>query len=177
MIHPINVRLQRSELAQAKQAAALRYQLNRGSGIEDKLVDTGRAGSEADLPGLKAEMAVAKLLDAPFDASTQGVDSGCDLFIECGDQEIGVQVKSTHSRNARYMLGPPHAKSNWDVSVFVRPTEDESVVEVYGWIPLGDYKEKLQDLELGHGPTKGVSIDDLRSMEELWRFINVKRSS
>jgi hypothetical protein len=177
MIQPIKVKLRRSELAQAEQAAVLRYLNNRSWGVEDKLIDTGRAGSEAELPGIKAEIAAAKLLNAPYDASTQGTDSGCDLFIDCGDIELGVQVKSTHHTNAKYMLGTPHAKWHWDVSVFVRPTEDESVVEVYGWIPLGEYKEKLQDLELGHGPTKGVSIDDLRSMEELWRFINVKRSS
>lgn len=177
MINPINVKLTQAEIAKARQASALRYQMNRVSGIEDKLVDTARHGSEADLPGIKAEMAVSKLLELPFDPWALGVDSGCDLFIDCGDSEVGVQVKSTHSKNAKYMLGPPGAKSNWDVAVFVRPTIKDALVEVYGWITASDYKEKLQELDLGHGPTKGVSINEMRSMEELWRFINVKRSS
>lgn len=176
MTHPINVRLTRSELAKAEQASALRYQLARASGVEDKLIDTSRSGKDADLPGLKAEIAVAKLLDADFDPSTLGIDNGCDLYVPCGDTEVGVQVKSTQHAKAQWLLGTPHAKSNWEVSVFVRPTDDDSVMQVYGWIGSKGYEEKLQEVDLGHGPGKGVHIDDLLPIEELWRFINVKRS-
>jgi hypothetical protein len=177
MIHPINVRLVKSEVARVEQAAALRYQLARASGVEDKLIDTSRGGEEADLPGLKAEVAVAKLMDAEFNATTLGLDNGCDLYLQCGAKEVGVQVKSTHHIGGKWLLGTPHAKHNWDVAVFVRPTDKDSVMQVYGWIRKADYEEKLEKVDLGHGPGDGVSIDHLRSMEELWREINEKRSS
>lgn len=176
MIHPINVKLTRSELARAEQAAALRYQLARAAGVEDKLIDTSRSGKDTDLPGLKAEIAVAKLLDIQFDASALGIDNGCDLYAMCGADEVGLQVKSTQHINAKWLLGTPHAKANWDVSVFVRPTDLDSVMQVYGWIGINEYEEKLQEVDLGHGPGKGVHIDDLRGMEELWRVINERRS-
>ena len=173
----IKVRLSKSDIAKAEQASALRYQLARSAGVKDRLVDTSRSGKSADLPGLKAEIAVAKLMGADFDPSVLGIDSGCDLYIACGPTEVGIQVKSTHHKSAEWLLGTPHAKANWDVSVFVRPTNEDAVMEVSGWISAKEYEEKLQTIDLGHGPGTGVHIDDLRPMEELWRSINVKRSS
>ena len=176
MIHPINVKLARSELDRVKQNAALRYQLARAGAIKDRLVDTSRSGKDADEPGLKAEIAVAKLLDINFNDSAMGIDPGSDLYVMCGVDEVALQVKTTHHINAQWCLMTDHGKDNWDVLVFVRPTELDSVMQVYGWIGINEYEEKLQEVDLGHGLGKGVHIDDLRGMEELWRVINEKRS-
>jgi hypothetical protein len=116
-------------------------------------------------------------MEIKFNDSAMGIDPGSDLYARCGTDEVALQVKSTHHVNAQWCLLTPHGKENWDVLVFVRPTDDESVMQVYGWIGSNGYKEKLKEVDLGHGPGKGVHIDDLRGMEELWRVINVKRSS
>ena len=167
--HPIRVRLSRSDMGKAEQASAFRYQLARAAGVQDRLIDTSRAGSTADLPGIKAEIAVAKLLDIPFNINDMGIDNGCDLYMKVGAKEIGLQVKSTHHKEAKWLLGTPHAKANWDLSVFVRPTDDDEVMEVYGWIGADNYQARVQSVDLGHGTHKGVNIQFLSDMECLWR--------
>lgn len=173
--NPINVRLSRSDLGRAEQASALRYQLARASGIEDKLIDTSRAGKDADLPGLKAEIAVAKLLGIDFNINDMGIDNGCDLYMRVGAKEIALQVKSTHHSSAEWLLGTPHAKANWDLSVFVRPTTEPEVMQVYGWIGIDKYQAKIQSVDLGHGTHKGVHIQSLNDMESLWRLMMIRQ--
>ena len=175
--YPIDVRLSRSDLAKADQASALRYQLARAAGVQDRLIDTSRGGDSADLPGIKAEIAVAKLLGADFDPSTLGIDNGCDLYLDIGTKEIAIQVKSCHSPRSQWMLGTPHAKANWDLAVFVLPTDEPNLMRVQGWIPMNLYKAKEETIDLGHGPGTGVKIDNLLDMEQLWRMINIRRSA
>jgi len=91
----MKVRLKRSEIAIAQQAAALRWQLARASGVENKRIDQTRTDNDVDLLGIKAEIAVAKIFDIPFSASELGVDSGNDLFINAGARELSLQVKAT----------------------------------------------------------------------------------
>ena len=59
----LNVRLTRSEMSEVKQAAALRWQLARASGVVNQRQDI-RSDADIDLLGLKAEMAVAKALSS-----------------------------------------------------------------------------------------------------------------
>ena len=173
--HPINVRLSRSDMGKAEQASAFRYQLARAAGVKDRLIDTSRAGGTTDLPGIKAEIAVAKLLSIPFNINDMGIDNGCDLYMQVGSKEVGLQIKSTHHKNAQWLLGTPHAKANWDVSVFVRPTDKDEVMEVYGWIGADNYQAKIQSVDLGHGTHKGVNIQFLNDMESLWRLMMTRQ--
>lgn len=173
--YPINVRLSKSDMAKADQASALRYQLARAAGVKDRLIDTSRGGDSADLPGIKAEIAVAKLLNADFDPNTLGIDNGCDLYLDIGNKEIAIQVKSCHNPTSKWMLGTPHAKANWDLAVFVLPTEEAEIMRVEGWIPMNVYKAKEETVDLGHGPGPGVKIENLLDMEQLWRMISIRR--
>ncbi len=174
--YPINVRLGKADMGKAEQASALRYQLARAAGVQDKLIDTSRSGESADLPGLKAEIAVSKLLSIDFDPTTLGIDNGCDLYMQVGAKEVGIQVKSTHHPTAEWLLGTPHAKANWDLSVFVRPTGSPDVMEVYGWIGMDNYQTKIQQVDLGHGTHKGVHIQFLNDMESLWRLMMMRKN-
>ena len=174
--YPINVRLGKADLGRAEQASALRYQLARAAGVQDRLIDTSRSGESADLPGLKAEIAVAKLLDIDFDPSALGIDNGCDLYMQVGSKEVSLQVKSTHHPRAEWLLGTPHAKANWDLSVFVRPTDNPEVMQVYGWIGIENYQARIQSVDLGHGTHKGVHINFLNDMETLWRLMMMRKN-
>lgn len=173
--YPINVRLSRSDLARAEQAAALRWQLARASNVKDRLIDTSSTGAESDLAGIKAEIAVAKLLGVAFEATALGIDNGCDMYASAGKHEIAIQVKSCKAPTSRWMLGTPHQRLCWDVAIFVRPTEDNTVMEVYGWVGKKEYGQRVEIVDLGHGDGPGVKIDHLRDIEELWRIMNVKR--
>ena len=172
----INIRLSDSELADAQQSAALRFQLARASGIEDKLIDKNRGGIDSDLIGLKAEIAVANLIGTGFEPNRLGIDNGIDLFIDIGKgRQKSVQVKSSHSPNAQWLLGTPHAKHEWDITVFVRATGEPNVMTVVGWISQDKYKKNLEQVDLGHGAGPAVNIKHLSSMADLWRFIQTRR--
>ena len=55
----------------AEQAATLRWQLARASGIDNQRRDA-RSDADIDLIGVKAEMAVAKVLQLPYAATAMG---------------------------------------------------------------------------------------------------------
>ena len=172
----ISIRLSSSELADAQQSAALRFQLARASGVEDKLIDKNRGGIDSDVIGLKAEIAVANLLGTGFETNRLGIDNGIDLFIDIGKgKQLGIQVKSSHSPKARWLLGTPHAKHEWDITVFAKAAEDPDVMTVVGWISKEKYNRYLEQVDLGHGAGPGVSIDHLLPMSDLWRFIQTRR--
>lgn len=63
------VRLTRAEMAVAEQAATLRWQLARASGVGNHRRD---ARSDADIDLIGAEMAVAKALQLPYAATAMG---------------------------------------------------------------------------------------------------------
>ena len=86
----LSVRLTRSEISEAKQASALRWQLARASGVQNQRRD-GRPDGDIDLLGVKAEISVAKALQLPYKAAALGIDSGADLWAD----DIGIDVKST----------------------------------------------------------------------------------
>lgn len=172
----IGIRLSNSELADARQSASLRFQLARAAGIDDKLVDKFREGFDSDFIGLKAEIAVANLLGTGFETNRLGIDNGIDLFVDIGKgKQLGIQVKSSHSPKARWLLGTPHAKHEWDITVFAKAAEDPDVMTVVGWISQEKYKRYLEQVDLGHGAGPGVSIDHLLPMSDLWRFIQTRR--
>ena len=67
----LDVRLTRAEMAMAEQAATLRWQLARASGVDNQRRDV-RSDADIDLIGVKAEMAVAKVLQLPYAATAMG---------------------------------------------------------------------------------------------------------
>ena len=67
----LDVRLTRAEMAMAEQAATLRWQLARASGVGNQRRDA-RSDADIDLIGVKAEMAVAKVLQLPYAATAMG---------------------------------------------------------------------------------------------------------
>ena len=51
----LKVRLSRQEMLECKQAAALRWQLARASGVANQRKDSNRNDNDVDLLGIKAE--------------------------------------------------------------------------------------------------------------------------
>lgn len=168
----MNVTLDKREMAQAKQAAALRYQLARAAGVKDALIGTNHSTEAVDLIGIKAEIAVAKLFRAEFDANTLGIDSGVDLYVKGLTKEVGLQVKSTHHPDAKWLLIDAHKDSDWDVAVLVLPTDQDEVMCLAGCISRTRCVLEQEQTDLGHGPTVGVRAEKLSPVINLWGSIN-----
>ena len=168
----MRVILSKKDMAQAKQAAALRYQLARAAGVEDKLIGKNHSCEAVDLVGIKAEIAVAKLFDADFDPNALGIDSGVDLYVTGLRGELGLQVKATHHKDAKWMLINPDPEDEWDVAVFVRPCDMDQVMEVVGVVTKNRCMDLVEQTDLGHGLTAGVKAENLSCPSILWKNLN-----
>jgi hypothetical protein len=172
----MKVRLKRSEVAIAEQAAALRWQLARASGVENKRIDQTRTDNDVDLLGIKAEIAVAKIFDIPFSASELGVDSGNDLFINAGARELSLQVKATFYEKGR-LLFAGNKPFTWDAAILVCSTDEPNVMRIDGWISRKDAHSAVLIKDLGQGNGRCIEPESLSSIEELWAFIQRMRYS
>ena len=172
----MKIRLKRSEIAIAQQAAALRWQLARASGVENKRIDQTRTDNDVDLLGIKAEIAVAKIFNIPFSASELGVDSGNDLFINAGARELSLQVKATFYEKGR-LLFAGNKPFTWDAAILVCSTDEPNVMRIDGWISRKDADSAVLIKDLGQGNGRCIEPESLSSIEELWAFIQRMRYS
>lgn len=160
-----------AEMARCKQAAALRWQLARASGVVDKRRDSSRQLEDLDLLGVKAEQAVAKALDLEYTPGALGVDDGTDLY--AGD--VSIDVKATFYPDGRLLLrGEAQAKA--DVFVLVAAVKDnEAVMRLCGWISRKGFLAQCKTIDLGHGPGLAMEQADLRYLTELWGLLVTRR--
>ena len=94
------VKLSPKEMSICEQAAALRWQLARASGVVNQRRDQGRTDADLDLLGIKAEMAVAKVFDIDYTPFQLGVDNGKDLWLG----NISIDVKATFYKNGKLLF-------------------------------------------------------------------------
>ena len=158
----IKIKLSVSDMADCRQAANFRWQLNRMSGIVNSKVDESRSQDVIDLIGVKAELAVAKCLDIPH-FYQPGYDDGSDMFL--GD--ISIDVKATfHPSGQLLFRSAEHFKAN--CAVLVTSTETDDVMLLAGWLPRKQFLERAIEVDLGRGPTLACKQDELLPMSELW---------
>lgn len=168
----MRVILTKKDIAQAKQAAALRYQLARAAGVQDKLIGKNHSCESVDLIGIKAEIAFAKLFGSDFEANALGIDSGVDIYVKGLRGEFGVQVKSSHHKDAEWLLINADPDSEWDVVALVLPTDHDEVMEVRGICSKNRCIDLQETTDLGHGPTVGVRAKNLTCPSVLWKNLN-----
>jgi hypothetical protein len=157
-------------MLECKQAATLRWQLARASGVVNQRRDGGRGDNDVDLLGIKAETAVSKVLGCNHNVFQLGVDDGVDMFLG----NIGVDVKSTFYENGKLLFKSSEAfKAN--CSVLVTASKESDVMIVAGWIPRKDFHAKAQSEDLGHGLCVTVKQAHLRPIEGLWKVCQEMR--
>jgi len=161
----MRVRLSRQEMANCEQAAALRWQLARASGVTNQRKDKGRSDADLDLIGIKAETAVAKVLDVHHNVFQMGVDSGADMFL--GD--ISIDVKSTFYESGKMLFKSLDA-FRADCCVLVTATQDADVMNVAGYSSKAHFEKNAETADLGHGPCFIMTQDRLRGIESLWAY-------
>lgn len=157
-------------MAIAEQAAKLRWQLARASGVENKKIDKTRTDQDIDMLGICAEIAFSKLFDLDFNASALGIDSGGDVYIPCGSSEMCVQIKSTFHKAGNLLL-TNHDKMIWDIAVLVTKGDAINSFNVFGFISNEKAKKVEVKKDLGHGSGRFIDKSDLSDMSVLWDFL------
>ena len=158
----LNIRLTRSEISEAKQAASLRWQLARASGVANQRRDN-RSDGDIDLLGVKAEIAVAKILNLPYRASALGIDSGADIWAD----DIGIDVKSTFYQTGKLLFKSLDAFVA-EYAILVTPSDEEDVMRVIGGMGRDRFKTDAVEVDLGRGPCWVAAQDILTPIEDVW---------
>jgi hypothetical protein len=165
----LDVRLTRAEMAMAEQAATLRWQLARASGVGNQRRDA-RSDADIDLIGVKAEMAVAKVLQLPYAAAAMGVDSGADMWSE----DVGIDVKASFHPDGRLLFKSKEAFKA-DSAVLVVATAEADVMRVVGGIGRDRFQVDAEEVDLGRGPCWIVPTEKLASIEDIWLGLTQRR--
>ena len=158
----LNVRLTRSEMSEAKQAAALRWQLARASGVVNQRKDI-RSDADIDLLGLKAEMAVAKALQLPYRASDLGIDSGADMWSE----DVSIDVKATYHKSGKLLFKSLDSFVA-EYAILVTISDDEDLMRIVGGMGRDRFKLEAVETDLGRGICWVVPQDILTPIEGVW---------
>tara|TARA_B100000497_G_scaffold4300_1_gene4435 strand:- start:890 stop:1402 length:513 start_codon:yes stop_codon:yes gene_type:complete len=158
----LNVRLTRSEMSEVKQAAALRWQLARASGVANQRKDI-RSDADIDLLGLKAEMAVAKALQLPYRASDLGIDSGADMWSE----DVSIDVKATYHKSGKLLFKSLDSFVA-EYAILVTISDDEDVMRIVGGMGRDRFKLEAVETDLGRGICWVAPQDILTPIEGVW---------
>ena len=172
------IKLNESEMALTEQAGKLRWQLARAANVADRVIDKDREPLSIDRLGVRAELAVAKILGLDFSASTLGIDSGNDLFVPIkNDRFITLQVKSTFHEHGN-LLFPKTCKFEFTFAVLVCQRKEPNQFDVAGCIGVNKINQKKRKVDKGKGYT-GWQVDrqDLAPISELWAWIQERRFS
>jgi len=163
MSNDILVTLTKAEISQCKQAAALRWQLARASGVVNQRKDTDSSDDDVDYLGIRGELAVAKVLGCDYTPSALGIDEGIDMFIN----DLSIDVKSTFHQSGKLLFKSiPAFKS--DIAILVTATAWEEKMNVCGWVSLGRFKEKAEESDFGKGTCWTMDQDQLAPLKNLW---------
>lgn len=155
------VTLSPKEMSKCNQAATLRWQLARASGVSNQKRDTGRSDADLDLLGVKAEVAVSKVFDLVHDYA-MGVDDGSDLWLD----DISVDVKATFHKGGR-LLFKKRSSFKADCAVLVCQIRPDQF-NVAGYASKATFLERARELDLGHGKGWAMDQDELSPLEKLW---------
>lgn len=165
----IRVRLTRQELADAKQGAALRWQMARASGVgNQRRADV--SDNDVDLLGIKAEIATAKLLSLHYNAAKLGIDDGSDLWF--GDTSI--DVKATFHQSGRLLFKSVDA-FRADCAILVTATDQEDVMAVVGGVSRKAFAERHTVEDLGHGQCCTMPQSAVWPIEQMWLQLCLRR--
>lgn len=156
------IKLTKSELSQCKQAAALRWQLARASGVVNQRRDN-RSDDEIDYLGIRAETAVAKAYDLSYTPSALGIDEGVDMY--AGD--ISIDVKSTFHTDGRLLLKSKEA-AKADIFIMVSDTPEDDVMNLIGWTSRDRFLQDCQETDFGKGVCYTMERHQLYKVSSLW---------
>lgn len=143
------IKLTRQEMSTCKQAASMRWQMARASGVFNQRKDS-RSDADIDYLGIRAEAAVAKAYGLHHNPAMNGIDDGADLF----DGDMSIDVKGTFHSTGHLLIKSKNAVKA-DLFVLVTDTPDESVMSILGWTTKDRFLEQAQQTDFAN---KGVCL-------------------
>jgi hypothetical protein len=161
------VNLTKAEMSACEQNAALRWQIARLSGVKDQ---QKAPQDNVDLLGIKAEVAVSKVLQLPYSPAALGIDSGADLW--AGDWSI--DVKASFHESGR-LLFKSLESFRADMAILVTATDDPASMLIIGGISQRRFVEDAKNVDLGHGMCWIVEPHNLTRIEKIWLSITERR--
>jgi hypothetical protein len=162
------INLSPKEISMCKQAATMRWQMARLSGVQNQRRDSGRSDNDLDYLGLRAELSVSKAFDIEHNLFQLGIDEGADIWL--GD--ISIDVKSTFYMSGRLLFKSASAfKSSCAVLVCEK---SETEMFIAGYTPKKFFIKNCYEKDLGHGSGLAMDQKDLRPISNLWE-VHVKQ--
>lgn len=165
----LRVRLTRQDMSNATKAARGRQQLNRASGVINQKVAEGDP-MNIELMGVKAEIAVAKVLNADFSPFDLGIDDGADMWLG----GYSIDVKATSYQTGGLLFNSPEA-FRADCAVLVLTTDEDDVMTVMGGCTKLRFISEAEQVDLGRGKRWLMQQANLSPIEAVWRKLTEER--
>jgi len=164
------VRFSKQEISECKQAASLRWQLARAANVANQRKDQSRTDQDIDYIGVKGELAVAKVLQINHDIHKGGIDPNIDMWY----LEISIDVKTTFKPNGHLIFKSLDAFKS-DIAILCSKVEDSEDILIEGWCTNKEFNNEARIVDLGAYECLGIPSVELRKIEQLWKFLTMKR--
>lgn len=159
------VKLTNRELSDARKAASGRWKLSRAAGVVNQK-RAAESDEDLDLLGVKAEMAVAKLLHLDYSPFDLGIDDGMDMWF--GDTSI--DVKATFHETGKLLFKSLEA-FRADCGILVTKTGDDAVMNVAGGCTRQVFMQEAEHIDLGRGKCYVMTQDNLSPIQNVWYLL------
>jgi len=166
----VKVRLKQSEIETAERMARLLYRMSRAAGLETNKMDKSRSQRAVDVLGIQAEIVVRNALGLGGSYYEIGADHGADLFVDCKDKELRIQVKGTFATKGNLLL-PLYDEFKWDAAILVTKTDQDDVFDIPGYISSKGAQSIMVKKDLGHGEGYFIAREELRPIGLLMQSI------
>lgn len=147
----VYVTLTPSEMHLSKRAAVARQRNKDESRAANNRKASDRDDTETHLVGLRAEIAVANLMNAAPDTSlVPGSDGGVDLVLRDG-RTVQVKCRRPHPTQPRHfaLLSTDLSEFRANIGVLVYETNSPRTFEIVGWITRERFAEIAVPMQFG----------------------------
>lgn len=139
--------------------------------LNPRLENRNQSREDANIDGVKAEFAVARLFNLDLPTLNVASDHGADLWLT---DNVCIDVKCSTTGD---LIFDTMEKFGADIAVLCQITDDPTVVEVQGWISRIEFNFKHGIKNYGYGDRLVMSHKDLHSIEKLWLQLVTKKFS
>ena len=141
-------------------------------GFPPRLDNKEQSREEANIFGFKAEYAVARLFNVPPTGLNITSDFGVDLWIN----DIPIDVKFSNKTDGPLIFDNME-KFKAQIAVLVTRTDDDTVMNVAGWISRFKFRECCHQANFGYGDRLVVDQDHelFLPIEKLWWHLQCRK--
>lgn len=132
-------------------------------GFPPRLENQSQSREEANVFGFKAEFAIARLFGLDLPELNVTTDHGVDLWFN----DYSIDVKFSNKEDGDLIFDTLD-KFRAQIAILVTRTNDESVMNVAGWISRKEFVKVCYQANFGYGERLIVEQNILNPIEQLW---------